>query len=100
VWSLAENDAALRERIVPDRPWLFAELRRGVTHEAALTLGDLLIRRIPLAFETADHGHAAARRVAPLVAEWLGWNEKDTRAALDAFDAEAARMFTVEPSPG
>ena len=94
VWALAEGDERLRARITPDRPYLLAELRHGVTHEMARTLGDLLIRRAPIAFETADNGRAAARHVAPLVATWL---ECDAAPAIEAYDAEAARMFTIDP---
>ena len=65
-------------------------------HELALTLGDLLIRRTPIAFETRDHGRSAARHVAPAVAEWLGWDAYRAGRALDDYDAEVARMFVIE----
>ena len=66
-------------------------------HELALTLGDLLIRRVPLAFETRDHGRGAARRVAASVAQWLRWSAVEMRAAIAEYDAEVERMFRVEP---
>jgi glycerol-3-phosphate dehydrogenase len=96
VWALAADDAALRERIEPTRPYLLAELRYAVCHELALTLGDLLIRRTPLAFETRDHARGAARQVASHVARWLGWSPVEMRAAIAEYDAEAERMFRVE----
>jgi glycerol-3-phosphate dehydrogenase len=96
VWRLAAEDAALAERLQPDRPYLLAELRYAVEREMALTLGDLLIRRVPLAFETRDHGRAAARRVAPLVASWLGWDAAQAGAATADYDAEVSRMFGVD----
>jgi glycerol-3-phosphate dehydrogenase len=97
VWALAADDAALAERIEPTRPYLLAELRHAVRRELALTLGDLLIRRTPLAFETRDHGRGAARRVASPVARWLGWSPVEMRAAIAEYDAEVERMFRVEP---
>jgi glycerol-3-phosphate dehydrogenase len=96
VWELAADDAALAERIEPTRPYLMAELRYAVRHELALTLGDLLIRRTPLAFETRDHGRGAARHVAAHVARWLGWSPVEMRAAIAEYDAEVERMFRVE----
>jgi glycerol-3-phosphate dehydrogenase len=96
VWALVERDATLGERVEAGRPYLLAELRYGVERELALTLGDLLIRRVPLAFETRDSGRAAAGRVAPRVAEWLGWSAAQTTSALADYDAEVARMFTIE----
>jgi glycerol-3-phosphate dehydrogenase len=95
VWRLATQDATLGERVSADRPYLLAELRYAVEREMALTLGDLLIRRVPLAFETRDNGRAAAQRVAPRVARWLGWDDARTAAAIADYDAEVARMFGV-----
>ncbi len=96
VWRLAESDVALAERVEPTRPYLLAELRYAVAEEMAVTLGDLLVRRIPLAFEMRDHGRGAARRVAPLVARWLGWSAVEMRAAIAEYDAEVERIFRVE----
>jgi glycerol-3-phosphate dehydrogenase len=96
VWSFASDDRALAERIEPSRPYLLAELAYAVREELAVTLGDLLIRRIPLAFEMRDHGRGAARRVAASVAGWLGWSPVEMRAAITEYDAEVERMFHVE----
>jgi glycerol-3-phosphate dehydrogenase len=98
VWALVAGDAALGERVEPTRPYLMAELSYAVRRELALTLGDLLIRRMPVAFETRDHGRGAARRVAAQVARWLGWSPVEMRAAIAEYDAEVERMFRVEPA--
>lgn len=96
VWALAANDAALLARVSPERPYILAELRYGVEREMARTLGDLLIRRVPLAFETADNGRDAARHVAPIVAGWLRWDAAAIDLALVAYDREVSSMFDVE----
>jgi glycerol-3-phosphate dehydrogenase len=96
VWQLAVADPALAERAEPSRPYLLAELRHAVTDEHAVTLGDLLIRRTPIAFETRDHGRGAAQRAAALVARWLGWSAARTAAALADYEAEVRRIFRVE----
>lgn len=96
VWALTTSDPGLAERIDRSRPYLLAELRHAVTHELALTIGDLLVRRTPIAFETRDHGRASARRVAPIVARWLGWSDDAVRAAIIAYDAEVDRIFRIE----
>lgn len=96
VWSLAEANASLRTRISSDRPYILAELRHGVERELARTLADLLIRRVPIAFETADNGREAARRVGPFVAEWLGWDAVRLDLALVDYDREVGAMFDVE----
>jgi glycerol-3-phosphate dehydrogenase len=96
VLALATTEPALGERVESSRPYLLAELRHAVNEEHAMTLGDLLIRRTPVAFETRDHGRSAARRVAPLVAEWLGWSAAQTSAALADYEAEVERLFRIE----
>jgi glycerol-3-phosphate dehydrogenase len=96
VWALAAADATLAERVEPGRPYLMAELAYAVREEMAATLGDLLIRRMPVAFETRDHGRAAARRIAAPVARSLGWSAVEMRAAIAEYDAEVERMFRIE----
>ncbi|MEO8335019.1 MAG: glycerol-3-phosphate dehydrogenase/oxidase [bacterium] len=99
VWSRVHDDETLRTRIAPERPYLLAELRHAIDHEHARTFGDLLIRRTPVAFETQDHGRNAARRIAPSVSQWLGWSGRATESALAAYDAEVARIFTIDAAP-
>ncbi|HEX6598407.1 MAG TPA: glycerol-3-phosphate dehydrogenase/oxidase [Gemmatimonadaceae bacterium] len=96
VWAMAEAEPAMRERIEPSRPYVMAELRWAVEEELGFTLADLLVRRVPIAFETRDHGRAAARRVAPLVAGWLGWDAERIEAELERYDAEVERLFGIE----
>ena len=95
VWSLTHADPALEAPVEPGLPYLHAELLHSVTHEQALTLGDLLIRRTPVAFETRDHGRSAARRIAHVVARWLHWSPKEVDDAVADYDAESMRIFRV-----
>ena len=98
VWALAELEPGLRERVEPGLPYVLAELAYAVREEMAQTLGDLLIRRMPIAFETSDHGCSAARRVVGEVASWQAWSETEATLAVAEFDAESARIFAIEPS--
>ena len=95
VWSLTQADPALETPVEPGLPYLHAELLHAVTHEQALTLGDLLIRRTPVAFETFDHGRSAARRIAHAAARWLRWSLEETDDAVAEYDAESMRIFRV-----
>jgi glycerol-3-phosphate dehydrogenase len=96
VWSLTQADAGLGAAIEPGLPYVFGELLHAITHEHAATLGDLLIRRTPIAFETRDHGRVAAMRIAPVVARWLRWSAADVADAVAGYDAEVDRIFRVE----
>ena len=76
--SSAPRVPALRERLSPSHAVIGAEVVYGVTQEMALTLGDLLVRRTHLAFESADQALAIAPVVAELVAPLLCVDERPT----------------------
>jgi glycerol-3-phosphate dehydrogenase len=94
--KLVAEDPSLAERVVDDLPYTLAELRYGVSNEMALTLSDLLMRRTRVAFETPDHGLAAAARVLDHVASFAGWDRYQRRAQMDAYTDDVARVFSVE----
>ena len=93
VWALAEQERALRERLVPSLPYLAAEVVYAATRELACTVGDALIRRLPLAFETRDHGCGVAARVAELMAPRLGWDAETRRKRIAGYRIEVERLF-------
>jgi glycerol-3-phosphate dehydrogenase len=96
VWSkIAEHGA---QRLMDSLPYTIGEARYCVRHEMALTLGDLLIRRMHLAYETRDHGLEAAPRVAEIVAPLLGWDFGAQRRAVEHYSAEVDRIFSVIPN--
>lgn len=73
VWSLAESDGALALPLSPPLSYLHAEIAWAVTREMALSLGDVLMRRVPLAWQLADHGVSLASAIAPR----YGWTAAD-----------------------
>jgi glycerol-3-phosphate dehydrogenase len=98
VWRLGDRDRALREAIVDGLPYVMAEMIHAVERERALTLADLLIRRTHLAYDTPDNGRAAARRVAPVVAPSLEWSPSERDRQILMYDAEATRVFAIDPT--
>ncbi|HET7456697.1 MAG TPA: glycerol-3-phosphate dehydrogenase/oxidase [Gemmatimonadaceae bacterium] len=96
VWALAEAEPALAAPVAAGLPYVGAELRYAVARETACTVADLLVRRTPLAFETRDHGRAAAARAAEIVAGSLGWSNDRRRRELASYDREATRLFAVD----
>jgi glycerol-3-phosphate dehydrogenase len=96
IWSLTQADPGLGSAVEQGLPYLFAELLHAITHEQAATLGDLLIRRTPIAFETYDHGRGAAMRIAPVVARWLRWSATEVLDAIAEYEAETRRMFAID----
>ncbi|AKQ70285.1 Glycerol-3-phosphate dehydrogenase [Myxococcus hansupus] len=98
VWALTFEDTALARPLAEGLPYRAAEAAWGVTHELVHSLSDLLIRRLKVAFETRDQGHAAARVAAEVMAPRLGWDAAETQRQLDVYAADALRIFGVDPA--
>ena len=96
VWAIVGSNHALAANVSPGLPYIAAELVWAVESEMALTLADLLVRRLHVAFETHDHGLAAAPAVARVVAPLLGWNARRIEAELGRYGREVRGMFGVE----
>lgn len=95
VLSSADDDQTLLAAVHPDAPLLRAEIRYAVTHEGAMRLEDVLLRRTRLAFMTRDGARTVSREVAELIAPPLGWDDDRVNAEVAAFDEVAP----IVPSP-
>ena len=93
VAALTASEPALARRVVRELPYLLAEVVHGVEREMAMTLSDVLIRRLHIAYEIADHGRSAARVVAAVLSGRLGWDSARTRVELARYDADVKRIF-------
>ena len=85
VFDLLAADPTLREPLPPEGRHLAAEAVVAVTHQGALDLEDVLVRRLRLTPESPDHGLAAAAAVAPLIAPHLGWDESRVASEIAAY---------------
>lgn len=95
VWSEI-NAGTGRATLVDDLPYTIGELRYSARHEMAATLGDLLIRRTHLAFETRDHGLEVAARAAEGVATVFGWDRDARRREVADYESEVRRIFEID----
>ncbi|MBC8089123.1 MAG: glycerol-3-phosphate dehydrogenase/oxidase [Phycisphaerae bacterium] len=96
VWSYAQRDHSLAKRLVLDLPYCVAEVAHAVERELACTIGDVLVRRTHIAFETRDNGRGVAKRIAPLMAALLGWSDVEQQRALADYEAEVTRLFRID----
>ena len=90
VQAYVEENPGLGERIVPELPYLKAQVLYSVQHEMAITLCDLLIRRTHVIYEMADGGLAQARGAADLMAPRLGWDEAEIDRQVAAYADQVA----------
>ena len=105
VLELVKGDAALGRPLAPGHPYLRAEVAYAVSHEGALHVEDVLMRRTRLFIESADSGAAVAAEVAALMGRPLGWSRRrraaETRRYLDLVEAERTRpAVDLVPAPG
>ncbi len=85
--------------LVAGRPYLEAEVAWAVRNELALSVDDVLSRRLRLSPELADRGATVAPRVAQIMAAELDWSDarRDEEAAV--YLATATAEYGIAPSP-
>ena len=83
--------------LVPGRTFLEAEVAWAVRHELALSLDDVLSRRLRLSAEMPDRGEAVAPRVATIMAGLLGWGPSRAALEVETYLACARREYAVAP---
>ncbi len=81
--------------LVEGRPFLEAEVAWAVREELAMSLDDVLARRMRLAQELPDRAAAIATRVACIISADLGWTEAREVLEVEAYIAEARREYSV-----
>jgi len=98
VVRLAQGNPVLAKPVVPNHPALLAELVHAMRREMAITLGDLLIRRTHLFYETSDHAVGQLSKVADLAAAEMGWDEERKAAELAAYrnEVELSMAFRTD----
>jgi glycerol-3-phosphate dehydrogenase len=95
VLDLIRADPGLAQPLADGHPYLRAEVAYAVTHENALHVDDVLMRRIRLFIESADSGTGVAAEVALIMGRLLGWSRRrraaETRRYLELVAAEQTR---------
>lgn len=74
IFNLVRERRELAAPLLPGYPAIEAEVIHVARRELAQRVDDVLVRRIHPYYEAPEHGLAAARRTAELLAEELGWD--------------------------
>jgi glycerol-3-phosphate dehydrogenase len=88
--GLCADDPSLAQRIVPDLPYVMAEVAYACRHEMAMTLDDVLARRLHLSFEDWSRGVEPAPDVARVMARELGWAAGEAEAQVARYRERVA----------
>ncbi len=78
-------------RIIDGMPFCWAEVDHAVCQESALTLGDVLVRRLPIFYEAEEQGLEIADAVADRMSALLGWDEARRAQELSKYGAVVAQ---------
>jgi glycerol-3-phosphate dehydrogenase len=84
---LAAGDSYWGKPVLPGCPAIRAEVAHAVENEWAVSLSDIVLRRLALGFGP-DLGASAASAVAGICRDRLGWSKSRAAAELAAFDEE------------
>ena len=110
VLDLTRDDPALARPLADGHPYLGAEVAYAVTHENALHVEDILVRRVRLFIETGACGAEAIEPVTDIMGNLLNWDgarraaemqryrellEADTRALTELTDMAGVGRETV-----
>jgi glycerol-3-phosphate dehydrogenase len=91
VLSLLDENPAWSARLASDLPYIEAEVVHAVRNEMAITVIDVLARRLHLMFEETNQGLDHVQRVANLMAPELGWSQSETERQIAAYQEEVQR---------
>jgi glycerol-3-phosphate dehydrogenase len=82
-------------RLLDGEEHLEAEVAWAARHELALSVDDVLARRMRLVHELPDRGASLAPRVAAILGHELGWDEERQEREVATFLAGATREFAI-----
>ena len=99
VLSLVAERPELAEPLPGAEEYLAAEAVYAASHEGALHLDDVLVRRTRIAIEAADRGLAAAEPVSRHLAAVLGWAEERRLAEVEAYRSRVQAERAAETQP-
>lgn len=96
VLDLVASDEPLSRRICSEFPPIMAEVIYTIKHEMAISLSDVLFRRIRLGLVHQSQTLVAVPKVARLVQNLLGWDEARTTAEIAQINSilEAHMIFS------
>lgn len=89
---MALVSAELRAPVCPHTSHIVAEVVEAYRRECAVSLGDVLLRRVPVALG-ACWSETCSREAALRIGAVMGWNEHDLGANLESFEMERAAFL-------
>jgi len=95
---MAQSSVEFRTPLCPHSEHIVAEAVDAYRNECAVTLGDVLLRRVPVALGTC-WSETCSREAAMRIGAVMGWNEETAGANLESLEMERA-AFLRKPRTG
>ena len=92
VIQTAMHDPSMRKPILDGHPQLVAQAVEAVAYEHAVTLADILLRRVPMALDQNWNEESTAQAAARIAAA-LHWSERRMMEEIQAFEQERSRFL-------
>jgi glycerol-3-phosphate dehydrogenase len=86
VLAPAKEDTSLLEPLIEGLLYIKAEALYAITHEAALTIDDLLSRRTRIAFEANDSGLSITSYLGELLGKCVGLEKKEIAKSITEYE--------------
>jgi glycerol-3-phosphate dehydrogenase len=90
------SSADLRAPLCPHTEHIVAEAVDAFSHECAVTLADVLLRRVPVVWGPC-WSESCSRVAALRIASVMGWNQEQTAAELESLETERAALLRKPP---
>ena len=91
VVAVLDENPSLAGRIAAGLPYIKAEVVHAVRNEMAMTLIDVMARRLHLLMEDSNQGLDAVTEISVLVGQELGWTADEREQQVVAYREEVAR---------
>lgn len=95
VLAPAQENPELLDKVIPNLPYISAEIVYSVTHEGARSIDDVLSRRTRIAFEDKDKGLNVLEVIADLIAPHLGWKKAQKNASIKEYQLLVERQNQI-----
>jgi len=97
--AIAQADPTAAAPLEHANAYLRAEIVYAITHEGALHLDDLMMRRTRMVYEFSNEATDALPEVAAIAESELGWTKKQTAREVDLYRKRAAAEAMAAQQP-
>ncbi len=84
--SLLKSNPELALPIAEGSGYLAIEIYYAASHEGAMSIADVLLRRTRIFFESGDYGLSVTEKVASIIGPFLGWSEQDREDSIRGYE--------------